>query len=249
MVLVGTGCLRKYWGLVTLKMCWSELFMSLYGERPWIYMSVLSNTPALRTGKCTPADEIIVKNPIGVSRMTFVCECVSLLNSLWCNYRALLCADISPSVGVWFYTKFSSVFHCRPFRGLSRGRPCGLPLQWLQFIKQPALICSSRGFPAFSKPPRASLNPGAHWTHRQQGCTAVKPHSIKQILSWSMLKYLDQCLITSWLLSGSSGHFPQCLNPGSSPNLFTSSEQRATALNIYHADAGHQRRSNFSLIT
>lgn len=67
MVLVGTGCLRKYWGINDSKdvfsdsKVWSELLMCLYAWRPWIQMNALSNTPELGTGNCTPADEITVK--------------------------------------------------------------------------------------------------------------------------------------------------------------------------------------------
>lgn len=92
---------------------------------------------------------------------------------------------------------------------------------------------------SFSKP-RSPLDSQATGLHCGELSLFKTNFIMIHAVAATVAEYLDQWHITSWLHSSSSSHFAQCLNPGSSPSLLTSSEQRA-GLNIYHANnAGHR---------
>lgn len=86
---------------------------------------------SLGVGKWTPANEITVNPNWSCQGEMCVCKCVSLLNSLRCNYKPLhVCVFYS----LWVCgstQSFSNVFHTRLAGGFTVGRPCGLPLQQL----------------------------------------------------------------------------------------------------------------------
>lgn len=60
-------------------------------------------------------------------------------------------------------------------------RPALRALAATAAIYQPALMCFSRGFSVFGKPPQSRLKPGGRSALRHQGCLVVNHHSFKQI--------------------------------------------------------------------
>lgn len=60
-------------------------------------------------------------------------------------------------------------------------RPALRALAATAAIYQPALMCFSRGFSVFGKPPQSRLNPGGRSALRHQGCLVVNHHSFQQI--------------------------------------------------------------------
>lgn len=83
-----------------------------------------------------------------------------------------------------FYNFIYSVFCFKTFvwRPALRAPPTAA------VIYQPALMCFSRGFSAFSKPPQSRLNPGGCSALRHQGCIVVNHHSLNKFYNhpcWS----------------------------------------------------------------
>lgn len=59
-------------------------------------------------------------------------------------------------------------------------RPALRALPAAAVIYQPALMCFSRGFSAFGRPPQSRLNPGGRSALRHQGCIVVNHHAFNK---------------------------------------------------------------------
>lgn len=129
-------------------------------------------------------------------------------------------------------------------------RPALRALAATAAIYQPALMCFSRGFSVFGKPPQSRLKPGGRSALRHQGCLVVNHHSFKQISitiragAAAVAEDLDRRHDANWACPNSRasllGVWPQVEASLMCPNWAISSCPKSELCKY----AGHHWRSN-----